>query len=236
MKKQSHLILVLLISVISVFQSLNAQEKINQFDANRKRDGIWKKYYSNNRIRYVGAFNHGKEVGTFKYYSASDSEHPIIIRKYHDGKETADVQFFTTNGIIESEGLMKSKNREGKWLFYHENGKSIMSEENYLKGKLNGEYKTFYPSGEPTEITSYRNGLLDGNYKKYSIKGLLYNDFNYKNGKLNGMAIYYSRSTGDLIKKGPFKDDLRVGTWENYVDGELVSTEQPALKPKREKE
>lgn len=236
MKKQTHLILVLLISVISVFQSLNAQEKINQFDANRKRDGVWKKYYSNNRIRYIGTFNHGKEVGTFKYYSASDSEHPIIIRNYHEGKETADVQFFTTNGIIESEGLMKGKNREGKWLFYHENGKSIMSEENYLKGKLDGIYKTFYPSGEPTEITSYRNGLLDGNYKKYSIKGLLYNDFNYKNGKLNGMAIYYSRSTGDLIKKGPFKDDLRVGTWENYVDGELVSTEQPALKPKKEKE
>ena len=111
-----------------------------------------------------------------------------------------------------------------------------MSEENYLNGKLTGEYKTFYPSGEPTEITSYRNGLLDGNYKKYSIKGLLYNDFSYLNGKLNGMAIYYSRSTGDLIKKGPFKDDLRVGTWENYVEGELVSTEQPALKPKREKE
>jgi hypothetical protein len=24
-----------------------------------------------------------------------------------------------------------------------------------------------------------------------------------------------------------------VGTWENYVDGELVSTEQPALKPEK---
>lgn len=234
MENQYKFIIVFLISVISVFQSVSAQEKTNQFDANRKRDGVWKKYYSNNRVRYVGTFNHGKEVGTFKYYSASGSEHPIIIKNYHAGKETADVQFFTSKGIVESEGMMIGKNREGKWLFYHENGKSIMSEENYANGKLNGVYKTFYPSGEPTEITHYKNGLLDGNYKKYSIKGLLYNDFNYENGKLNGMAIYYSRSTGDLIKKGPFKDDLRVGTWENYVDGELVSTEQPALKPKRE--
>ena len=66
------------------------------------------------------------------------------------------------------------------------------------------------------------------------VKGFLYQDFNYAKGQLNGMAIYYSRKTGDLIKKGPFKDDLRVGTWENYVDGELVSTEQPALKPERD--
>ena len=119
-------------------------------------------------------------------------------------------------------------------MYYHPDGKSVMSEENYVNGKLDGDYKTFYPSGEPTEITSYKNGLLHGNYKKYSIKGFLYQDFNYANGKLNGMAIYYSRKSGDLIKKGPFKDDLRVGTWENYVDGELVSTEQPALKPKKE--
>jgi antitoxin component YwqK of YwqJK toxin-antitoxin module len=128
---------------------------------------------------------------------------------------------------------MRGKEREGKWLYYHEDGKSVMSEENYVNGKLDGEYKTFYPTGEPTEIAHYKNGLLHGNYKKYSIKGFLYQDFNYAEGKLNGMAIYYSRKTGDLIKKGPFKDDLRVGTWENYVDGELVSTEQPALKPEK---
>ncbi|MCK4562908.1 MAG: hypothetical protein KAT78_08380, partial [Flavobacteriaceae bacterium] len=133
-----------------------------------------------------------------------------------------------------SEGAMSGKNREGKWLFYHPNGKSVMSEENYENGKLHGLYKTFYLTGEPTETSAYKNGHQEGNYKKYSIKGFLYQDFNYKNGKLNGMAIYYSRKTGDLIKKGPFKDDLRVGTWENYVDGELVSTEQPAIKPKRE--
>ena len=129
---------------------------------------------------------------------------------------------------------MKGKDRVGKWIFYHTDGKSIMSEENYVNGKLEGPYKTYFPDGTPTEIASYKNGLLDGNYKKYAIKGHLIYDFNYKNGKLNGLATYYSRRTGDLIKKGPFKDDERVGTWENYVDGELVSTEQPAIKPKKE--
>lgn len=231
MKRHFKFIIILILSIPPLFQPLYAQKGINQLDSDGKRDGVWKKYYTNNRVRYVGTFDHGKEVGTFKYYSASSSDFPIITKKYHENDNLAEVQFFTTAGVLESKGLMKAKDREGIWLFYHSDGKSVMSEENYKNGKLNGVYKTFYPNGEMTEITTYKNGLLDGNYKKYSIKGLLYNDFNYSKGKLNGMAVYYSRKTGDLIKKGPFKNDMRVGTWENYVDGELVSTEQPALKP-----
>ena len=231
MKKHFEFVLIAILTISPLFQTLHAQGGVNQVDSNGKRQGVWKKHYTNNRIRYIGTFDHGKEVGTFKYYSASSSDNPIIVKEYHKNDDLAEVQFFTTAGILESKGLMNGKNREGKWLFFHSDGKSIMSEENYKDGKLNGVYNTFYPNGELTEITSYKNGLIDGNYKKYSIKGLLYNDFNYSRGKLNGMAIYYSRKTGDLIKKGPFKDDMRVGTWENYVDGELVSTEQPALKP-----
>ena len=218
-----------------LFQTLwlSGQTSINQFDENGERHGVWRKYYNNNRVRYTGTFEHGKEVGVFRFFSASNSDNPVIIKEYNGNSDLADVRFYTPSGVLESEGKMRGKEREGKWLYYHEDGKSIMSEENYVDGKLDGEYKTFYPTGEPTETAYYKNGLLHGNYKKYSIKGFLYQDFNYAEGKLNGMAVYYSRKSGDLIKKGPFKDDQRVGTWENYVDGELVSTEQPALKPEK---
>lgn len=225
---------ILFLMVFMGSQLAMAQNEINQLDSEGKRHGVWKKYYNNNRVRYVGRFDHGKEVGVFKFYAASNSDNPVIVKEFNDSNDVAQVSFYTPSGALESKGKMRGKEREGKWLFYHPDGKSVMSEENYVNGKLEGVYKTFYPSGEPTEITYYKNGLLDGNYKKYSIKGFLFQDFNYSKGKLNGMATYYSRKTGDLIKKGPFKDDLRVGTWENYVDGELVSTEQPAIKPKKD--
>jgi len=225
---------VLILIVCLSSNLMFAQNGVNQMDADGKRHGVWKKYYNNDRVRYVGKFDHGKEVGVFKFYSASNSDFPVIVKEYNSDNDLANVSFYTPSGALESKGKMKGKEREGKWLFYHPDGKSVMSEENYVKGKLEGVYQTFYLSGEPTEVTYYKNNLLDGSYKKYAIKGFLYQDFNYSKGKLNGMAIYYSRKTGDLIKKGPFKDDLRVGTWENYVDGELVSTEQPAIKPKKE--
>jgi len=210
-----------------------AQTEINQLDANEKRHGVWRKYYSNKRIRYQGKFDHGKEIGVFKFFSAASSEHPIVIKKFKADNSIADVSFYTENGTLLSKGKMEGKNRIGKWLFYHEDGKTVMSEENYSNGKLDGEYKTFYKSGKSTEIAYYKDGLLDSVYRKYSIKGHLYQHFTYKEGKLNGKAVYYSRKTGVLTTKGEFKNNLRVGTWENYVDGELVSTEQPNLKKER---
>lgn len=215
--------------------NMEAQDKSNQFDADGKRHGVWKKFYNNGRVRYVGQFNHGKEIGTFKYYSAATSEFPIVVKEFNSANNTAAVSFFTKKGDLESKGLMIGKNREGKWLYFHVDGKTVMVEENYKNGKLHGAYKTFYNSGKPTELAHYKDGQLSGNFKKYSIKGHLYQDFNYENGKLNGPAIYYNRKSGQLTTKGQFKDDIRVGTWENYVDGELVSTEQPNKRKPRPK-
>ncbi len=209
-----------------------AQSNINQTDQEGKRHGVWRKYFSNARIRYQGEFTHGKEIGTFKFFSAVNSDHPIVIKKYKSGSAVADVTFYSVEGVLESAGEMNGKKRIGTWTFYHPDGKTIMSVENYAGGRLDGEYKTFYKTGKPTEVAYYKGGLLDSVYKKYSIKGYLYQHFTYRGGKLNGKAVYYSRKTGDLTTKGLFRNDIRVGIWENYVDGELISTEQPALKKK----
>jgi len=232
MEKLKSILIYFCIAFMSIHFSF-AQADVNQLDPNGKRHGVWKKFYSNKRIRYQGKFNHGKEIGVFKYFSAASSDYPVAIKKFNTENNLAEVNFYSEAGILLSKGKMKGKNRVGMWLFFHEDGKTVMSEENYMQGKLNGEYKTFYKTGKSTEIAYYRDGLLDSVYRKYSIKGHLYQHFTYKDGKLNGKAVYYSRKTGTLTTKGLFRNDLRVGTWENYVDGELISTEQPNKKKER---
>ncbi|WP_233098781.1 toxin-antitoxin system YwqK family antitoxin [Aureibaculum flavum] len=224
---------IFLIVAILGSQLSFSQDDSNQLDENGNRHGVWKKYYSNSRIRYRGTFEHGKEVGTFKYYSAAQSDYPNVIKKFESNDGIADVSFYSDEGLLLSSGKMDGKKRVGKWQYFHEDGKTIMSEENYVDGKLEGDYKTFYNTGKPTEVGYFKNGKLDSVYRKYSIKGHLYQHFNYKNGLLNGKAVYYNRKTGELTTKGEFKDDKKVGTWENYVDGELISTEQPNKKKER---
>ncbi len=216
MKNYSVLLLVLLI--LFNYQSTVAQEKINQFDANGKRTGVWKKYYSNNRIRYQGQFEGGKEVGIFKFFSAASSRHPIAVKTYVEGSPIAKVKFYTENGVIESEGEMNVKDRIGKWLYYHTDGKAIMSDENYENGVLNGQATTYYKTGEITEILNYLNGKLHGNIKRYDLNGTIVSDLNYKNGNLNGMAKYYD-ADGKLKYTGPYENDEKVGKWVYYEKG-----------------
>ncbi|AOW19997.1 toxin-antitoxin system YwqK family antitoxin [Urechidicola croceus] len=210
-----------IIALTFIGVQLNAQELINQVNSNGERIGKWKKYYKNKRIRYEGQFENGKEVGVFKFYSASSSDYPIVIKTFNNGE--ASVQFFTELGVIESEGKMIDKERIGTWLYYHKDGKSLMVEENYINGKLSGESKVFYPNGKLTKIVHYENGILNGNMKRFSEDSIIIEDVTYTDGELHGEAIFYDKE-GNVKEKGVYEHDLKVGFWEYYSGGELTKS------------
>ena len=228
MKKNVFILLLFFCYLIT-----NAQN--NQFDANGKRHGIWLKRFKNGNIRYQGKFNHGKEIGVFKYFSLESKNNPIIIKKFNPNDSVASVRFFTPTGRLLSRGQMQGKNRIGKWVYYHKDGKSILQEENYINGKLEGKFTTYFINKKPTIEANYKNGLLDGSYKRYAVKGHVYQDLHYKNGVLDGAAVYYDRLTGELIKKGYFTNDIKTGVWEFYYKGELTDSKDLTPKPKLRK-
>lgn len=208
-----------LISFFMLFcANLNAQEKINKFDLNGKRQGVWKKQYSNNNIRYQGTFKDGKEIGVFKYYDITDSTHPTIIKTFKPNSSIASVKFYTVKGVIESTGKMDGKNRIGTWFYYYPDGKTLMIEENYKNGLLDGTYKSYYKTGKINEILNYKAGKLNGSAKRYADNDNLIDDLNYVNGKLEGPAKYYN-IYGKLIFAGNYKDDEKIGEWEYYENG-----------------
>jgi antitoxin component YwqK of YwqJK toxin-antitoxin module len=205
----------------------------NKFDKNRKRHGSWIKRYQNGMIRYKGEFNHGKEINVFKYYTASNNDFPVLIKRFNNSDDTAYLKYYTERGVLLSEGKMELKNKIGKWIYYHKDGKTIMHEENYVNNILEGEFKTYFDNKKPTIIANYKNGKLHGNYKRFAIKGHVYQDINYIDGKLNGLATYYNRKTGVIESKGHFSNDLKVGLWDTYLDGELISSEEVKYKLKK---
>ncbi|WP_439131218.1 toxin-antitoxin system YwqK family antitoxin [Polaribacter sp.] len=198
----------------------NAQ-KINQFNDNNKRTGVWRKYHPNKRIRYTGRFKNGKEIGVFKFYDITDSKYPTIIKKFSATSDSVDVSFYSVNGVLKSKGFFVDKKRVGAWEYYFSDGK-IMSKEFYKDGKLEGELINYYPNKKPAEITEYKNGLKNGVSKKYSSDGVLIEEVEYKDGKPNGLAKYFELN-GDLRETGMYKNGKREGKWEFYMDGEIAS-------------
>jgi antitoxin component YwqK of YwqJK toxin-antitoxin module len=216
----------LLLSIIFIFvsQSLIAQSTLNQLDSNGKRHGVWKKLYKNGNKRYVGQFEHGKEVGTFNFYAVTGEEHPMVIKEFTKESNFVDVRYFTNKGILESQGKMDGKNRIGNWIYYFSDGKTILSNETYKEGLLDGEAKTFYKDGKLAEIAHYKAGKLHGNRIRYSDEGKPTENLTYEAGTMHGPAIIYDEK-GELYARGSYENGIKSGEWEFNMDGEMVKTQ-----------
>ncbi|MGB0891385.1 MAG: toxin-antitoxin system YwqK family antitoxin [Flavobacteriaceae bacterium] len=218
--KRVFIVLLLLV----IFLPTSFAQKINQLDVNGKRHGIWKKFYNNKRIRYEGKFNHGKEVGVFKFYDVTHSNFPTAIKEFSSGSKSAYVKFYTVKGKLRSEGKMIGRERSGKWKYYFPTGK-IFSEEFYKNGKLDGEIKNYYSNGKLTSISNYIQGKKNGAFKKFSNEGVLIEQVLYKNDVLEGLAKYFDLK-GNIKETGEYKAGKRFGKWEYYIDGEVVSEKE----------
>ncbi|GAA4270858.1 toxin-antitoxin system YwqK family antitoxin [Aquimarina gracilis] len=201
--------------------SLAAQE-YNQFDADGKRHGKWRKRYENSdQIRYEGTFDHGKEVGEFKFYKPSSGDSPTAIKTFSKDNDTVQIKYYTKKGKVISEGLMFKKDRIGMWTYYHNGSNKVMMTEEYKLGKLNGQQLTYFENGQLTEKTSFVDGKRQGERVMYSEKGTVLKEFKYDNDQLHGLTKYYD-TDGNLIIEGNYKRDRKDGIWKYYENGRLI--------------
>ncbi len=216
-------------SSISVF----SQSDINQMDAQGKRHGVWKKTFDGtDQLRYEGTFEHGKEVGEFKFYCEKCKEQPMVIKNFNGPDGVADVKYFTIKGKLVSEGKMKDKERIGEWVYYHKKSEDVMTREFYLNGKLDGKKTTYYPNGKTTQETNYKNGVIEGEENYYSPEGVLLKKLLYTNNELHGPAFYYD-AYGNVIIEGVYKQGKKHGLWKYYKDGKISKEETYPKKNKK---
>lgn len=202
-----------------------SQDQVNQMDAKGERHGLWKKTFPDSeQLRYEGNFEHGKEIGEFKFYCEKCEDQPAVVKNFTGKDDLADVKYFTPKGKLVSEGKMKDKDRIGEWLYYHKDSKEVMTREFYSNGRLDGIVTTYYPNGKITEETTYKNGLQDGTNNYYSYEGVLLKKLLNKDDKLHGPAFYYD-SNGKIILEGSYKNGRKDSLWKEYEDGKLISEE-----------
>lgn len=217
------LFLVLLGSFLRLTTVL-AQE-INQFDANGERHGLWQKNYeATTQLRYEGTFDHGKEVGIFKFYCEDCKKTPIAIKEFNANNAISDVKYYSPDGKLISEGMMDGKNRIGEWLYYDNKTSKVMTREFYKNGKLDGQKTTFYSNDVITEETMYIDGLREGENNYYSLDGVLLKKLQYRNDLLVGSALYYD-ADGNISIEGSYKEGKKNGLWKYYKNGKVVSEE-----------
>lgn len=216
-----HLIAFLLLAI----PAMQAQD-VNAFDSDGKRHGIWKKYFPNSKqLRYQGEFNHGKEVGTFKFYCEDCGEQPVLVKEFTADSDLATLNYYTPGGRLESTGQMQGKMKTGSWTYFHKDGKTPMVVESYKNDQLEGVKTTYYPNGSKTEVVNYSQGKREGESRYYSPAGTEIKFFTFKNDMLNGPVRYYD-AKGNLLVEGNYKDDAKHGLWKYFEGGKVVKEER----------
>lgn len=196
-------------------------QDFNKLDENGKKHGLWKGFYEESkRPRYEGTFNHGKEVGLFKFFDDTKVGTVIATRDFSANDNSCYTTFYNQKNNKVSEGKVVNKQFEGEWKYYHENSPIVMTTEFYVNGKLNGIRKVFYKSGKIAEETTYKNGVKDGVYKSYAENDVVLEESNYKEGLLDGQATYRD-ATKNITAQGLFKNGKKTGIWKMLEKGKL---------------
>ncbi len=209
-----------------------AQTDFNKLDDKGKKHGLWKGVFEESkRPRYEGIFNHGKETGVFKFFDDTKAITVIATREFNDKNNVAYTKFFDQNGNTVSEGNVINKLFEGQWKYYHQASKTIMTTENYIKGKLEGLRLVYYSSGAIAEEINYKNNLKSGLYKKFAENGVLLEESIYKDNVYDGVAIFRETS-GAIVSQGKFVIGKKMGIWQFYEKGKLVKETNMSLQEK----
>ncbi len=205
--------------------ALLAQNQLNQLDDKGVKHGLWKGYHpESKRLRYEGTFNHGKEVGVFKFHDDTQAGTVIATREFNSAANSVYTIFYDQKNNKVSEGKSVNKQNEGVWKYYHFESKTLMTVENYKKGKLEGKRTVFYADSKPAEEAQYTNGLKQGAYKKWANNAVVLEEANYDKDQYEGPAIYRD-PLGNVVAKGLYKKAEKVGMWQFYEGGKLVSEE-----------
>ncbi|MDR1974015.1 MAG: hypothetical protein LBQ31_04990 [Bacteroidales bacterium] len=199
--------LVVTVLVLGVYVS-SAQ---NILDKKGRKQGHWKTSDTSRVLNYEGTFKDDMPVGDFTYY---DKRGRIKAEAfYFRGGYASFNTIFDDSGRIQMTGYYLDKQKDSVWKYYH-NGKTVIKEEHYKKGLLDGMTLLFDYGGVLLESQQWFRGLRNGPWWSRQEKG--FQSVTYHLNKSTGpyMALYPDSS---LYITGQYEDGLKEGDWKFYL-------------------
>lgn len=216
MKRLALILIVLLASVDFLLAQPNAK------DSKGRKQGEWaENWETTGRRKYLGQFKDDKPYGKFTYYN--DLGEVTSVVEYSKDGTTAYTKSYFPSGNLMARGKYVNKQKDSIWVYFNDR-EGLVSVENWVKGKKEGEEKIYYGDPEQSlfEVNTYKNGVLNGPWKQYFKNGKLLASGTYRDGNFEGQVTYYY-SSGNIDEQGYYKNAVRNGFWKKFdIDGELL--------------
>lgn len=199
-----------------------SNEFINKRDEKGLKQGVWKEYYSNNRLKREERYKNDLLNGYVKEYNDQGKLEKATL--FLNGKEQSDEENIADFDINTT---------------YYANGKPKYTAVYNKAGKKDGVANSFNQEGGVIATEIYKNGYLlkkgiidekglyQGNWEEYYLTGQLKSKGEYKDGKKYGKWEYYF-TNGKLEQKGVYDaNGMVTGEWNWFFEnGNLLRREE----------
>jgi len=232
------------------FDRDNNKEREGTYVAGKK-DGQWLEWWEN-RLTFSGQYKLGKPHGDFLYFDRSGNQlgrfsivngtgtmitfhankKPSSKTRLYSGALDGLYQEFNPRGKLVVEGRYKSDQKHGVWKEWTLDGATLLVEQSWKRGKLDGPVKK-YVDGKLAMETTYADGMVSGPYTElrngkpavtgqfvadqkdgtwtiYAADGAVLRTATYRSGVLDGA---YRELADSAVVEGLMASGRRSGTW-----------------------
>ncbi len=204
-------------NIITLFEFnmglLVSKEKINRYDKEGKKNGIWKTYYENRSLKWEGIYAHGLLNGTVKHFNLKGGIR--LIENYDQGelKEKEQIDFFELERQINEDGtitvgIFLDNKKQGTFRKYNDKEELLLCEIYKNDIKL---------SSGIVDTSNFKQGkwifyFPDGTTK---AKGFYVDDM-----KINEWIYYYQ--SGKIQQRGFYEKGNPIGAWKWWYENEKI--------------
>ncbi len=219
------------------------RERINRLNKQGEKEGIWRSYYDNGKVKEEETYFNNQLEGFSKEF---DKEGKLIsVVKYDGGKIVQDTislesdikfkeEYDSLDRLIFS-GAYRENTPVGLHRWFDTEGnviRSVMYSQEGVKlsegivdreGRKQGKWEYLYPSGIVKARGEYTNNYRTGTWEFYYDSGKKEQDGTYYLGRPNGTWRWYY-SNGAIRREEDFQQGNEEGQYIEYnIDGEVIT-------------
>ena len=156
---------------------------------------------------YYMKYGHEALQGEFCIKRGLDEEHVKFSHGMMDGKYRR-----YRDGVLREVGTYDKGRRNGIFMEYYQDGKTVRKETPMRHGRIDGTVRTYYRDGKMESEKKYRHGVEHGRARRFDNKtGELTQEAHYVNGQKDGKETIVE----------DHGQDMRTKTVRHYSNGRL---------------
>ena len=197
------------------------RQRINRYNEQDEKIGIWKEYYSGNKVKKEISYKNDLLNGYYKEYNEQGKL--VLTLYYQDGKLIEEAKE-EEKDIIVKEKIDEQGNLIEKGPFVNEKAvgihKTYDRDGNIIKSKI------YDDDGKLLSIGIVdKEGRKEGDWVDYYSEGQIRAKGKYHNNKREGIWMFYFEA-GDIEQEGNYKKGNESGVWKWYYDSGEVFIEE----------